>query len=209
MAYSPVPLVMAGDWIDEVFINTYWRDNMAASWPFTTTGDMEYAASGSTLSRLGIGALGTLLRSTGSAPAWFAKGTGGQHLRVNAGATDIEWASTGLTLFSTPKLATAWDGDAKTVGQTTVAITDFDATLPADVTGLLITLMSTWAAANAASGVNVTQDYAWRCINAVASVANYPMVAMGIVPVVSGNIKVEVSNANTLSTYLNVWGYIR
>jgi len=57
------------------------------------TGDLIYASSASQLTRLGIGATGTILKVTGGAPAWFAKGTSLQMLRTNSGATDLEWAT--------------------------------------------------------------------------------------------------------------------
>lgn len=66
--------------------NTYTRDNMTAIWVYTTAGDLAYASSSTTLSRLGIGSSGSLLRSTGSAPAWLAAGTNYQFLQMASGA---------------------------------------------------------------------------------------------------------------------------
>lgn len=50
--------------------NTHTRDNLTAIWVYTTAGDMAYASSATTLSRLAIGANGSYLESTGSAPQW-------------------------------------------------------------------------------------------------------------------------------------------
>ena len=57
------------------------------------TGDVIYASSASQLTRLGIGATGTIFKVTGGLPVWFAKGTSLQVLRTNSGATDLEWAT--------------------------------------------------------------------------------------------------------------------
>jgi len=63
MAYTPVPSVAAGDWIDEIFINTYWRDNMAASVPdvFSAKGQMAVGSGVDTMGVLNVGANGTII----------------------------------------------------------------------------------------------------------------------------------------------------
>lgn len=42
MAYTPVPAFFVDDIIDEIFLNTFWRDNMAAGVPdiFSAKGDL-------------------------------------------------------------------------------------------------------------------------------------------------------------------------
>lgn len=50
--------------------NTHTRDNLTAIWVYTTAGDISYASSATTLARLAIGANGSYLESTGSAPQW-------------------------------------------------------------------------------------------------------------------------------------------
>lgn len=52
--YTPVPAVAAGDWIDEIFINTYWADNMAAGLP-----DL-FSAKGQLAVGLGVDDMGIL-----------------------------------------------------------------------------------------------------------------------------------------------------
>ncbi len=54
MAYTPVPAVSAGDWIDEVFINTYWVNNMAAGVPDV------FSAKGQIAVGLGVDSMGVL-----------------------------------------------------------------------------------------------------------------------------------------------------
>lgn len=69
MAYIPVPSVAAGDWIDEIFINTYWRDNMAASVPdvFSAKGQLAVATGVDALGVLNVGADGLILTAKAAA----------------------------------------------------------------------------------------------------------------------------------------------
>lgn len=62
MGYSNLPILATGDWIDAAYGNQYWGDNFRALWPYTTQGDLAYATSSSTLTRLGIGSAGQVLR---------------------------------------------------------------------------------------------------------------------------------------------------
>jgi len=71
--------------------NTHVRDNLTAIWVYTTAGDISYATGATTLARLGIGAAGAILRSTGSAPAWLAIGSTYQVLKVASGLPS--WAT--------------------------------------------------------------------------------------------------------------------
>lgn len=63
MPYTPVPAVAANDWIDEIFINTYWVDNMAASVPdvFTAKGQIAVGLGVDSMGVLNVGADGTVL----------------------------------------------------------------------------------------------------------------------------------------------------
>ena len=74
MAYTTVPTYTTNQLITASHANTYWRDNINQLWPFTTAGDLAYASGATTLSRLGIG-------------------TAGQVLKTNSGETAPEWGS--------------------------------------------------------------------------------------------------------------------
>lgn len=73
----------------------------------TTAGDTIYATGSATPARLGIGATGALLKSTGTAPAWLANGTSGQVL--TSSGSDISWVTPsgggGMQLLSTTTLS--------------------------------------------------------------------------------------------------------
>ena len=73
MGFNNVPLLATGDWIDAAWGNTYWRDNLAALYPYTTAGDLAYGVSaGGALARLGL-SVGGVMYGGASAPAWLAK----------------------------------------------------------------------------------------------------------------------------------------
>ena len=89
MGYLVVPTVNNGDSWSAAQHNTYIRDNFAAVWPFTTAGDISYATSATALSRLALGATGSLLRAGASAPNWLAVGAQGSIMRSNG--TSPQW----------------------------------------------------------------------------------------------------------------------
>jgi hypothetical protein len=62
-SYTPVPAFYAGEIIDEVFLNTYWRDNMAAGIPdlFSAKGQMAIALGVDSMGVLNVGADGNVL----------------------------------------------------------------------------------------------------------------------------------------------------
>lgn len=70
MAYSTVPTVVSGDSWSAAQHNTYIKDNFAALWPFTTAGDIAYAATSTTLARLPIGTEEQILSSVSGVPDW-------------------------------------------------------------------------------------------------------------------------------------------
>lgn len=66
--YTPVPSVAAGDWIDEIFINTYWVDNMAAGLPdlFSAKGQMAVGLGVDDMGILDVGADEAVLHADSS-----------------------------------------------------------------------------------------------------------------------------------------------
>ena len=115
MSYTTVPTVSNGDSWSAAQHNTYLRDNMAALWPFTTTGDLAYASASNALSRLAKPSVDAVLKNTNAgAPSWLAltqlKGSlhdiqtvdfnpGGQVF--SGGYADITGATLNLTLAVT------------------------------------------------------------------------------------------------------------
>lgn len=73
MAYDPLSAFAPLQTLTAAIMNKI-KDNFAALWPYTTAGDISYASSATTLARL-------------------AKGTAGQVLKMNSGATAPEWGS--------------------------------------------------------------------------------------------------------------------
>ena len=105
--------------------------NITAIWVGTTAGDMDYYTSSSAKSRVAIGGAGALMKSTGSAPSWLAKGTAFQELRMNSGATSPEWAN--------PKNlhATAWtiyNTDTNTASPSYIDVTSATVNITTSVT---------------------------------------------------------------------------
>lgn len=87
------PAVVTGQTMTATNWNTWFVNNMIAMWPYLAAGDIAYASAANQLTRLGIGATGSMLRSTGSAPTWFAKGGTGAILRSTA--STVGWLELG------------------------------------------------------------------------------------------------------------------
>lgn len=93
MARNAIPTYVTGDLITAAHANTYWRDNEAAHWPFTTAGDMAYATAANALGRLALGGAGSVMRVNvgGTAPQWLALGTAGDVLTVGSAGNLPVW----------------------------------------------------------------------------------------------------------------------
>lgn len=107
--YNAVPLVATGDWIDDVWLNTYIRDNLAALWLYAAAGDITYALDSNTLAKRAIGAANALMYSTGSAPNWATLATlaAAQAIIASQAAGDIFYGASGTALGRVAKPASA------------------------------------------------------------------------------------------------------
>jgi tryptophan synthase alpha subunit len=88
--------ILASQW------NTYGRDNITALWPYTAAGDIAYAASATTLSKLVAPAADSLLKMTASTkiPSWIATTlVGGIHAK---GLVDFSPSQTFTTAWGLP-----------------------------------------------------------------------------------------------------------
>ena len=93
--YAEPPAVVAGQIMSATNWNDWVVDVAKAMWVYTTAGDLAYATAANAKARLAIGAAQSILYSSGSAPAWLAKGGGSAILTMNAGATALSWLTKG------------------------------------------------------------------------------------------------------------------
>lgn len=71
--YSVVPTVSTGDWITSGWVNTYIGTNLAANWPGTAAGDMEYYLSAIEKAKLAKPSVNSVLKNTTTGvPSWLA-----------------------------------------------------------------------------------------------------------------------------------------
>ena len=92
MAYTDLTLVARGDLWTAAQHNTYFKNNFAASEAptVTTKGDMVIGTGSKSIGRLAITA-NRMMKSSSTAPAWFAPGNPLEILRTNATASDYGW----------------------------------------------------------------------------------------------------------------------
>jgi hypothetical protein len=149
MAYTAHPTVTTGATWSAANQNTYVRDNLAALWVFTTAGDMIYATSSSAANRLAIGAAGSLLRVTGTAPAWMPKGSNVSTLVTEGGNSG--WSANSVSPYAVFRLnAAGTASEFSNILQKTVIYSSVDKTVP----GGAVTAM--------AMNAEVIDDGAWH-----------------------------------------------
>ena len=192
MSYTPVPLVVAGDWIDEVFINTYWSNNMAAGVPdiFTAKGDLAVATAANAASALAVGINNQVLMPDSSL------------------ANGVKWDYNFVPLTA-KKNSANWNGSSKAIGTYAVPLTEFHAAYTSGfgIRAVLIALSASWAAASGGSVCNVRPPSASGNGVLVRSlVAGLFIDNNGIVPASSGNIEIVVTGA-AATVYVDLWGY--
>lgn len=193
MAYTPVPAVAADDWIDEIFINTYWVDNMAAMVPDV------FSAKGQLAVGLGVDTMGVL-----------NVGSNGKVLMADSTQTlGMKWELP-IVLFEEKVTNTSWDGDNKPVATTVIAANTFNASLPNSARALLLSVSARWAAASNANFVNIRCDNlnGGNGVVVRAQVANVFQDNFGIVTLdSSGEFAIQVGGA-AADVIIDVWGYL-
>ncbi len=190
--YTPVPAFLTGDLIDEPFLNTYWRNNMAAGLP-----DM-FSAKGQLAVGLGVDDMGVL-----------NVGTNGMVLTADsAEMTGLKW-SFNAVFFTTYRTNPNWDGDNHGTGTTIIAANTFNADLPNTARALIISVSAKWAAASGGSYINIKPTNNLQvCLAVRAQVAGYFQDNMGVVPLDAlGQMYIEIAGA-AADVGINVWGYL-
>ncbi len=193
MAYTPVPSVAVNDWIDEIFINTYWVNNMAAMAPdvFSAKGQMSIGT--------GVDAMGVL-----------SVGSNNKVLMADATqSVGVKW-DWNVVVFGGNVSNSAWEGDNKSIGTTTIAANNFNVSLPNTARALFVTLSARWTTASDGNFVNIRPGGAssGNGVLVRSQVANVFQDNAGVVPLnASGEFAIKVSGA-AADVYIDIWGYI-
>lgn len=195
MAYTPLPLVAAGDWIDEVFINTYWRDNMAAGVPdvFTAKGQLAIGTGIDTMGVLSVGANNKVLMADSE---------------QSVGA---KWGFN-VVPFTTALENSSYDGDNIAVGNYIVVGNTFNSNIPLTARCIFLTLAAKWTSINLNASVSIfnadaanvypigikvrAHDTGWQDNHGLVSLNN------------DGEFKIEVLGSEAPSVIIQVWGYV-
>jgi hypothetical protein len=101
MAFDNSYTAVTGGTLSAAQWNTHVRDNFTAVWPYTTAGDIVYATSSTTLTRLAPPASDSLLTYdlSATAPVWLASSSDNalKFLRVKSTGDEFEFASGGIS----------------------------------------------------------------------------------------------------------------
>lgn len=93
--YNVVPVVATGDWITAGWVNTYIGGNMAALWPGTAVGDMEYYLSATEKAKLAKPASRSILEMGNSGTPSWSTAVPGSFLSayVDGGSVFLQWVT--------------------------------------------------------------------------------------------------------------------
>ena len=175
-----------------------------------TAGDLPYYASGSTLSKLGIGTSGYVLQSNGSAPTWVAQSTLSVGTATNATNTAItDNTSSSATWY--PTIVSATTGNLpQTTSSTKLSFVPSTGTLtasqfsglfigsaPVTVTTSTYSVASTdvWIINNYAGTVTLTLPTASTYSGRIVNIQNYQ--AFTVVSASSNVVQIDGSATNT------------
>lgn len=93
MARTEIPTYTTNQLITASHANTYWKDNEAAHWPYTTAGDLAVADSATTLARIAAPTVGQVLGYLGG--TWGAVSGGGlQDIQIATGNPNYQTFTT-------------------------------------------------------------------------------------------------------------------
>ncbi len=196
--YTPVPAVSAGDWIDEVFINTYWVDNFAAGVPdvFSAKGQLAVGLGVDSMGILNVGADGTILVADST-----------QALGVRWGTTPD--SSNYIKLASA---ITGYNGNSIAVG--TYSLSKTALAVPSTARAVLLSISAMWTAANNGNYAKIGPAGELGAINGLivrALLANYSIDGYGLVFFSgvgeTGTISLTVAGLSA-SIYLSKYGYV-
>lgn len=193
MPYTPVPAVSAGDWIDEVFINTYWVDNMAAGVPdvFTAKGQLPVGLGVDSMGILNVGADGTILSAD------------------SAEVTGLKWIArpAAVTFFSSN---VSVGGKGNNTGTYTIDADVHIPGVPSDAIAVLLIGSAQWTDVSLSPIILIEMSVGNNAIALYGQVNNKSVSGAGIVPLTaSGTFIVRVLVANAGAFSLFCLGYLR
>jgi len=191
MAYTPVPSVIAGDWIDEVFINTYWVDNMAAGVPdvFTTKGQLAVALGTDSMGVLSVGANNKVLMAD------------------SAQTLGMLWGDVAV-LFSSVATVTGFSGVSKNTGTYNLSVSDISLTVPSSAKAILVNASAQWSTIASNPLILVERAAGHPGVIIDGTVVNWLLHSQGIVPLNAGAFVVRVLIQNVTLITVNVVGYL-
>jgi hypothetical protein len=190
MPYTPVPAIAAGDTIDEVFLMTYWVDNMAAMIP-----DM-FSAKGQLAVGLGVDSMGIL-----------SVGTDGYSLVADSTqVTGLKWdARSKITLFET---FPAVSGMTTTVGSQTITAATAISGVPATAKAIFLRAYAQWSDASLNPNIYFERTIGYQGFSVDGQVNNKMVAGNGLVPLSSGTFLKRIIWTSPSVFGANCQGYI-
>lgn len=166
------------------------QSNLNELWKYTTAGDILYAGTSTSLSRLPIGTANQVLKVVGGVPVW----------------SDL---ITQTVLFTEPKTNASWDGVSKSVASYDITANTFNSDIPTNAKGIMVFVTAKWTTNGSGYNVNIKTKGATNPVLYLRNDTNYYIEKQGIIPLDANGVFTVSVQTNTVEYIkIHVLGYI-
>ena len=166
------------------------QSNLNELWKYTTAGDILYAGTSTSLSRLPLGTTNQVLKVVGGVPVW-------SNLIPQT------------VLFTEPKTNASWDGSSKTTGSYDITANTFNSDIPTSAKGIMVFVTAKWTTNGSAYNINIKTKGATNPVIYLRNDTNYFIEKQATIPLDSnGQFTVIVQTATVEYIKVHVLGYI-
>jgi len=175
--------------VDPTKMNTL-RSNLNELWKYTTAGDILYAGSSTSLSRLPIGTTDQVLSVSGGVPVWRT-------------------ISNQTILFTEPKTNASWNGSSKSVASYDITANSFNSDIPTTAKGIIAFITAKWSTDGSGNNIHIKTKGATNPIIYLRNDTNYYIEKQATIPLDSnGDFTVVVQTATCDYVKIHVVGYV-
>jgi len=166
------------------------QSNLNELWKYTTAGDILYAGTSTSLSRLPLGTTNQVLKVVGGVPVW----------------SDLIPQT---VLFTDVKTNASWNGSSKSVGVYDITANTFNSDIPTSAKGIIVFVTAKWATDGFAYNINIKTKGASNPVLYIRNDTNYYLEKQAIIPLDSnGQFTVSVQTSTVEYIKIHVLGYI-
>jgi hypothetical protein len=175
--------------VDPTKMNTI-QSNFNELWKYTTAGDILYAGTSTSLSRLPIGTTNQVLKVVGGVPVW----------------TDLIPQT---ILFTEPKTNASWNGSSKSANSYDITANSFNSDIPTSAKGIIAFITAKWATSGSGYNIHIKTKGATNPVIYLRNDTNYYLEKQATIPLDSNGVfTVVVQTATCDYVKIHIVGYI-